>query len=61
MLQPVFFLTELNLSKRVQNLMNTVAFLVAAVAYSLAKAIRFGAYDGLIKSWEDPIRVVTSM
>ena len=33
----------------------------AGDAYSLCKAIRFGAYDGLIKSWEGPIRVVTSM
>ena len=57
----MFFRTELNLSKRVQNAMNTVGFLAATVAYQLARCIRFGAYDGLIKSWEGPIRVVTSM
>eukprot|EP01083_Nonionella_stella_P110895 324855_1 len=30
-------------------------------ARSLCKAIRFSAYDGLIKSWEGKIKVVTSM
>ena len=30
-------------------------------SYSLCKAIRFGAYDGLIKSWEGKIKIVTSM
>ena len=36
-------------------------YIKAVDAYSLCKAIRFGAYDGLIKSWEGPIKVVTSM
>eukprot|EP01084_Bolivina_argentea_P221710 375461_1 len=30
-------------------------------SYSLCKTIRFGAYDGLIKSWEGNIKIATSM
>ena len=33
----------------------------AVDSYSLCKAIRLGAYEGLIKSWEGKIKIVTSM
>ena len=40
---------------------NQEEYVKAVDTYDLAKAIRFGAYDGLIKHWDGPIKVVTSM